>query len=194
MFIIYKRKGLTMKKSKADTAETRRTIVATASEMFVRDGIAETGVSDVMSEAGLTVGGFYRHFDSKDHLLAEATKSAFDRLLDGIELATSLRAMVTLYLHSGSSCPLANLGPELRRASPSVRKVAKGGYHRFVGIIAARLEALGAPGATTTATSMVATMTGALMLSQLTGDHTILEKAEKTLASHFEGPRRRTRG
>ncbi len=61
-----------MKKSKLEAAETRRRIVKTAAAEFRRNGIHATGLSDVMAAAGLTHGGFYRHFDSKDQLVAEA--------------------------------------------------------------------------------------------------------------------------
>ena len=67
-----------MKKSKLEAAETRRRIVKTASAEFRRNGIHATGLSDVMAAAGLTHGGFYRHFDSKDDLVAEACAAAME--------------------------------------------------------------------------------------------------------------------
>ena len=60
-----------MKKSKIEAAETRRRIVKTAAAEFRRKGINGAGVNDVMAAAGLTHGGFYRHFDSKDELVAD---------------------------------------------------------------------------------------------------------------------------
>ncbi len=54
-----------MKKSKKEAAETRQRIVKTAAAEFRRNGINGTGLSDLMAAAGLTHGGFYRHFDSK---------------------------------------------------------------------------------------------------------------------------------
>ena len=61
-----------MRKSKTETAETRRRIVDLAAKTFRRNGIAATGVAEIMAAAGLTHGGFYRHFGSKDQLVAEA--------------------------------------------------------------------------------------------------------------------------
>lgn len=61
-----------MRKSKTETAETRRRIVDLAAQTFRSNGIAATGVAEIMAAAGLTHGGFYRHFGSKDQLVAEA--------------------------------------------------------------------------------------------------------------------------
>jgi len=62
-----------MRRSREETAETRRNIVKTAGIRFRQNGICETGLADLMESAGLTHGGFYRHFDSKDQLVFEAS-------------------------------------------------------------------------------------------------------------------------
>src|ERR1700749_721938 len=61
-----------MKKSKAETAKTRQRIVEVASEAIRNKGIDATGVAETMAAAGLTHGGFYRHFGSKEELVTEA--------------------------------------------------------------------------------------------------------------------------
>src|SRR5258707_6446510 len=66
-----------MRRSREETAETRRNIVKTAGIRFRQNGICETGLADPMESAGLTHGGFYRHFDSKDQLVSEASAGAF---------------------------------------------------------------------------------------------------------------------
>jgi len=66
-----------MRRSREETAETRRNIVKTAGIRFRQNGICETGLADLMGSAGLTHGGFYRHFDSKDQLVSEASAGAF---------------------------------------------------------------------------------------------------------------------
>ena len=65
-----------MRKSKQEAAETRQRILKTAGAKFRQNGIGGTGLSDLMAAAGLTHGGFYRHFDSKDHIVAEACAAA----------------------------------------------------------------------------------------------------------------------
>jgi TetR/AcrR family transcriptional repressor of nem operon len=73
-----------MRRSKADTARTRERIVETASEQFRRHGISDAGLSRLMAAAGLTHGGFYRHFASKDQLVSEACHKALLSLTDGL--------------------------------------------------------------------------------------------------------------
>src|SRR6266571_7862008 len=66
----------TMRKSRIEAAKTRERIVTAAAAEFREHGIAATGLADFMKAAGLTHGGFYRHFRSKDHLVAEAFAAA----------------------------------------------------------------------------------------------------------------------
>src|SRR5258708_17044327 len=63
--------------SKAQKARTHKRIVAIAAKRFREKGLAGFGIAELMKEAGLTVGGFYKHFDSRDDLVAEAVNSAF---------------------------------------------------------------------------------------------------------------------
>ena len=65
-----------MRHSKAEKAKTHKRIVAIAAKRFSEEGLAGVGIADLMKEAGLTVGGFYKHFKSRDALVAEAVGSA----------------------------------------------------------------------------------------------------------------------
>src|ERR1700753_3605293 len=76
-----------MKRSKAETAETRRRIVEIASKAFRSQGIEATGVAEIMAAAGLTHGGFYRHFSSKEELVAEAVAMRLEQLVLEVERA-----------------------------------------------------------------------------------------------------------
>lgn len=109
-----------------NTAATRKHIIATASQMFLTRGLVATNIADIMSAAGLTQGGFYRHFESKEQLIAEANQVAFDQLMDmfdktaeGIPPGDAIATIVRLYLRQLRSnepshmCPLANLCSEL---------------------------------------------------------------------------------
>ena len=79
-----------MRKSKAETAKTRERIVNAAGAEFAASGISEAALARVMAAAGLTHGGFYRHFASKDQLVLEACgKTAFS-LIAGLELLVGL--------------------------------------------------------------------------------------------------------
>src|ERR1700751_1452434 len=63
--------------SKAQKTKTHKRIISIASKRFREKGLAGVGIAELMKEAGLTVGGFYKHFDSRDDLVAEAVSSAF---------------------------------------------------------------------------------------------------------------------
>jgi len=106
-----------------------------AARSFREHGADSSGIGKVMKKAGLTKGGFYRHFESKDDLFVEAVARAFDEMgRNMLEVAKSapegqaLRAIIERYLSTrhanspGMGCAFAALGPELARQSPSVRK------------------------------------------------------------------------
>src|ERR1700744_4809797 len=108
-----------MRKSKAETAETRQRSVEGAAREVRPNGIQATGLADLMSEAGLSHGGFYRHFDSKDQLVAEACESGLTTIIGRLEAAASgcegkkgFKAIVDAYMSSShrdapaDGCPL----------------------------------------------------------------------------------------
>jgi TetR/AcrR family transcriptional regulator, transcriptional repressor for nem operon len=123
-----------MRKSNEEAAKTRKTIVATAANELRRSGIAEASVADIMAAAGLTSGGFYRHFESKDQLVAEALEKAGDQLTDGLRKVAesgSCDDVVNAYIGATykeltevPSCPFASLGSEIARSGPAARETA----------------------------------------------------------------------
>src|SRR5260370_3414149 len=80
-----------MRKSREEAAQTRKRIVTAASEEFRKNGIVATGLNDLMSAAGLTHGGFYKHFESKDQLVAEACAEAVTAILEMLAVAASVK-------------------------------------------------------------------------------------------------------
>ena len=74
--------------SKSDKAETHARIVSVAAKRFRELGLEGIGVADVMKEAGVTVGGFYKHFDSRDELVVEALATAFQASTAGRNILT----------------------------------------------------------------------------------------------------------
>ncbi|MGA8036450.1 MAG: TetR/AcrR family transcriptional regulator [Candidatus Acidiferrales bacterium] len=118
--------------------ETRQRIVGAAAEAFRRRGIEGVGVDEVMARAGLTHGGFYAHFRSKDELVADAMAHAAEEL-GGIFTAPAgggkfeartprIMDVAKFYLstehwaHPEHGCPVAAIGPELARGASGVRK------------------------------------------------------------------------
>ena len=119
--------------------EVHRKILKDASRRVRAEGITGAAVSSVMRDAGLTHGGFYKHFGSKDDLLTESLSEAFqevaDRLTQAVEKSppgTAWKAIVKAYLnaehceHAERGCPLAALASELARAGHSVKAPIRG--------------------------------------------------------------------
>ncbi len=124
-----------MRYSPEHKAQNHEKILSMAARSFREHGGDSSGIGTVMSKAGLTKGGFYRHFESKDDLLVEAVARAFDQMGKAmVDIAKSapegqaLRAMIEHYLsvrHAnspGTGCVVSALGPELARRPLSVRK------------------------------------------------------------------------
>jgi len=116
-------------------AQNREKILSMAARSFREHGGDSSGIGTVMKKVGLTKGGFYRHFESKDDLFVEAVAQAFDEMGRGmLEVAKSapegeaLRAIIEYYLSArhanspGTGCVVAALGPEFARKPLSVRK------------------------------------------------------------------------
>src|SRR5580704_9874980 len=80
------RRESTMRRSKVETARTRERIVKAAGAEFRANGFSEAALARVMAAAGLTHGGFYRHFASKDQLVLEACSKTISSLVAGLEL------------------------------------------------------------------------------------------------------------
>jgi TetR/AcrR family transcriptional repressor of nem operon len=179
-----------MRKSREEAAETRRRIVKAAAREFREKGIVATGLADLMKAAGLTHGGFYKHFDSKDQLVAEATAAALDTLLEGLAAHPTIDAAVAAYLSTrhrdnpSSGCPLAALGGELARFDKKAREAATAGFVRLVDILAGKA---GTAGARRRALVAAATMIGAVTISRVVTDprlsDEILRAAEKRVAA-----------
>ena len=123
-----------MKVSREQAAQNRERIVEAAAQLFRERGFEGIGVADLMKEAGLTHGGFYGHFSSKEDLIAEASARALTRSLalwsKLAERASGdpLSAIAGAYLTSrhrdnpGAGCLLAALGPDVSRQGPAVRR------------------------------------------------------------------------
>jgi TetR/AcrR family transcriptional repressor of nem operon len=114
--------------------EVHRKILKDAARRVRAEGIAGAAVSSVMRDSGLTNGGFYKHFDSKDDLLTESLSEAFREIADRLaqiaqesKPGTAWKAVVKTYLspehcnHAESGCPLAALAPELARAGHAMK-------------------------------------------------------------------------
>ena len=187
-----------MKVSKAQAAENREGIVEAAARLYREKGLDGVGVAEITRDAGLTHGGLYRHFESKDALAREACLRAFEWTitpLDGLETpeaegapATRLRALVHGYLsenhrdHPGEGCPAAALAADAARAGPEMSEVFAQGVERNIQRFMSVLPGNdGAKRARTIAT--LSSMVGALVLARATaaGDPALSEEILATL-------------
>jgi TetR/AcrR family transcriptional regulator, transcriptional repressor for nem operon len=180
-----------MRKSKEEAAETRKRIVRAAAREFREQGIVATGLADLMKAAGLTHGGFYKHFASKDQLVAEATVAAMDSILEELSAHPTVNSVVAEYLSTrhrdnpASGCPLAALGDELARSDKKARAAATAGFVRLVDILAGKART-----ADVRRQALVAavTMIGAVTMSRVVSDSKlsaeILGAAKKNLVAN----------
>ena len=165
-----------MRVSREKAAENRERVVDVAAEQFRAHGFDGIGVADLMKAAGLTHGGFYGNFASKDDLAAEAV----DRAL--LENTVSMRSRaleaddpfavaVRLYLSPahrdapGSGCTVAALSQDAARGSPKLRAAFERGILRYLALI----EELGGV-SRETATGIYATLVGGLTLARTVVD------------------------
>ena len=186
-----------MRTSREEAARTRARIVRSAAALFKRDGIHATGLAGLMADAGLTHGGFYGHFESKEQLVAEACELAFAESLERIvELAVAappsrrFRTFVDEYLsdahrdNAKSGCGFAALGAELGRADAATREATTRAFENFVATIATFLPDASPATAADAARAVASTLIGALTIARSVSDErvstSILESARKS--------------
>src|SRR5690348_16287853 len=163
--------------------ETHERIVAAAARAIRRSGYNGTGVADIMKDAGLTHGGFYAHFPSREAMLAEAADRAGSESVAMMEriAATSppqrvLQAMMQAYLSKAhvegveTGCATAALGSEMPRQAPEVRRAATRRIKEMIDLVARQSPDWGQPRAHDRALVTVATMVGALVLARAVDD------------------------
>lgn len=193
--------------SQSQAQENRQRVVATAARMFRENGTA-VSVADVMNAAGLTHGGFYRQFGSKEDLIDEATCYAFDEPAAhsamGVEEhagkpEAARRRLIDRYLsvwhrdHAGTGCPVSGFATDMGR-EPNQAARAHERYVIGVRNLAARLATGDDDGM-----AQLCTMVGALVLARATNGNPLsdelLRAARKALTGNGTGqsePKRRT--
>ena len=165
-----------MRYEKGRKDASRRRIMEVAAERFRCDGIAASGLAGIMSDAGLTNGAFYPHFQSKAELVRESVTSALEdqshRLQDAFA-AGGLEAVLAVYLSAehrdnpGSGCVSAALLPELARQPPETRSLYASRFLTMVHQMASSLPPQ-TPDPEGVALSVYATLIGALQLARAT--------------------------
>jgi TetR/AcrR family transcriptional repressor of nem operon len=158
---------------------TRERIVESASRGFREHGLAGLGVAALMSELGLTHGGFYAHFRDKDALVCAACERAFADGWAGVDRQAprsprdAVRGIARGYLSPAhrtgraSGCLIAALGPELARSSPVVRRAVTAIVEDRLSRLSANMPGRSARSRRDAATLLIATLVGTMVVSRL---------------------------
>src|SRR5438132_11868505 len=192
-----------MKRAASRSKEaTHDRIVEAAARASRRSGYNGTGVADIMKDAGLTHGGFYAHFQSREAMLAEAADRAGSESVAVMEriAATSLpkralQAMLEAYLSKAhvegveTGCATAALGSEMARQAPEVRRAATRRIKEMIDLVARQSPDWGQPGAHQRALATVATMVGALVLARAVDASRLSDALRKAALKHLAPPR-----
>jgi TetR/AcrR family transcriptional regulator, transcriptional repressor for nem operon len=173
---------LSMRYSREHKKETHARIVKKASVRLREKGAHGIGVADLMKEAGLTHGGFYAHFDSREALVIEAFAYAMDRsaehwrkIAEGTPPEKRLATIVESYLtpvhrdDPGHGCAVPTLAAEIARESPRTRKVFAAKLEQMIERIAAQIPDGSRKAARKQAMATLATMMGTLVLARVAG-------------------------
>ena len=194
------RKDGPLRRSNKEAARTREAIVAAAADHIRRTGIAEASLTDMMAAAGLTHGGFYRHFRNKEHLVAEALSAAGANSIATIDrnLAKGgINAAIEAYLstsHRDSPtpiCPLAALGSEITRSGNKTKSAATDVLEKVFTTLAESEAGTDKRG---DAIAKFSTMMGAMILARIASgtplSREILEHAKSHLRQQVSATRK----
>jgi AcrR family transcriptional regulator len=183
--------------------DTHERIVDVAARAIRRHGYAGVGVADVMKEAGLTHGGFYAHFDSRDALLVEALERAGRESGEAVTRAlerraakgvSAFRALVEAYLgdeHLASletGCPVAALACDMPRQSDAVREASAVRVRRLVAGVQSALPRASRATASVVAGTLVGTLQLARALGANADGRALLSAARKALVQQYDTP------
>jgi TetR/AcrR family transcriptional repressor of nem operon len=180
-----------LRKSNKEAAETREAIVSAATDYIRQNGIAEASLADVMEAAGLTHGGFYRHFRSKEQLVAEALSNAGDKVAAAISRNIAkggINAAIDSYLSTTHRdaptpiCPFAALGSEVARAGDEPKAAATAALERLFGTLASGDVSSKARG---DAIVTLSAMIGAMSLARITSDSPLSREILERVKEHL---------
>jgi len=181
--------------SKAQKTRTHKRIVSIASKRFREKGLAGFGIAELMKEAGLTVGGFYKHFGSREDLVAEAVNSAFggwQRRLDAAKSggpSVSLTKLIDEYLsethrdNPGSGCAFSALAPEIARSDKRTRSLTSEQVRSDVQLIATLLPGRDKRAARSRAILIFSALVGAMSLARAVSDEALSREILETVGA-----------
>lgn len=186
-----------MRYAESHREETHKRLLKVAAAALRENGPDRLGVADVMKAAGLTHGGFYAHFKSKDALLIEALSEIFAksqrrvrRIIEGLPPKHALATYIDFYVSArhrddpANGCPITALNSDLPRQSKKFRSTFESGVKLLSDSLAGWIDDAGIKDATRIAPSILAAMAGAVALSRTISDRQL---SGDLLASTREG-------
>jgi TetR/AcrR family transcriptional regulator, transcriptional repressor for nem operon len=185
--------------SKAPKTRTHKRIVSIASKRIREKGLAGLGIAELMKEAGLTVGGFYKHFDSRDDLVAEAVSSAFggwNRRVDAAKAggpSVSLAKLIDEYLNEahrdnpGTGCAFSALAAEIGRSHERARALTTEQVRNDIQLTASLIPD-NEPNAARRAQAILtfSALVGAMSLARAVSDEALSREILKTVAERLK--------
>ncbi|CCM75412.1 TetR/AcrR family transcriptional regulator [Rhizobium mesoamericanum] len=171
--------------SQQDKRKTHERIVEIASKRLREKGLEGVGVADLMKEAGLTVGGFYKHFASRDELVAEAMQSAFGAWAAKVRSEGRAPEDITLQEYAATylsrehrddtagGCPFAALTADIARSGEKCRSLATDQIKSNIRKMQARMDVGDAAEARRKAIITSCLMTGALGLARISNEEAL---------------------
>ncbi|TWB93626.1 TetR family transcriptional regulator [Bradyrhizobium macuxiense] len=171
-----------MRVSRIQAAENRQTVINVASRLFRERGFDGIGLKDLMEGAGLTQGAFYKQFESKEDLAAQASRRALESASERWSAAIAenpddpLGAVIAFYLSAGhreeklDGCPVVALGSDAARQGPGVKAAFEEGIKAYLEVLGPLLPETDGEDSNRKAMVVLSTMVGAMTLSRAIND------------------------
>jgi TetR/AcrR family transcriptional repressor of nem operon len=171
-----------MRVSRIQAAENRQTVINVASRLFRERGFDGIGLKDLMEGAGLTQGGFYKQFASKEDLAVEASRRALESASGRWSDAAAqnpddpLGAVIAFYLSGDhreekmDGCPIVALGSDAARQGPDVKAAFEAGIKAHLEVLGRFIAESGGKASSSKAMAILSTMVGAVTLSRVVND------------------------
>ncbi len=185
------------RRTASEKAETHAAIVRKAAKLFLERG-SGVGIADVMEDAGLTHGGFYRHFSTKDDLIVEAVTLSLADLSERLKKAAEraepgneLKAIISAYLsvehlaHPESWCAIAALAGDLGRLPLRLRKRLDAALADYMGNFVDYMPGVSSEERTKNFIVLISGMAGAIAMLRIMGDKATRDAALSMLREHY---------
>ena len=185
-----------MRVSRIQAAENRQTVINVASRLFRERGFDGIGLKDLMEGAGLTQGAFYKQFESKEDLAAQASRRALESASQRWSAAIAenpddpLGAVIAFYLSAGhreeklDGCPVVALGSDAARQGAGVKAAFEDGIKAYLEVLGPLLPKTDGEDSNRKAMVVLSTMVGAMTLSRAVNDPDLAQAFQNAAVEH----------